>query len=104
MVWGGGEVVQDGGIQDGGLGGIQDTVLRSDGVRVARKAGRRVAFVPRIRLLLRLLQFDRDWDCAVSARLPLVPLQLRMLALWRMRLVVWVCCVHQVQRCVACSA
>ena len=46
MVWGGGEVLQDGGIQDGGLGGIQDTVLRSDGVRVARKAGRRVAFVP----------------------------------------------------------
>ena len=46
MVWGGGEVLQDGGIQDGGLGGIQDAVLRSDGVRVARKAGRRVAFVP----------------------------------------------------------
>ena len=46
MVWGGGEVLQDGGIQDGGLGGIQDTVRRSDGVRVARKAGRRVAFVP----------------------------------------------------------
>ena len=41
MVWGGGEVLQDGGIQDGGLGGIQDAVLRSDGVRVARKAGRR---------------------------------------------------------------
>jgi hypothetical protein len=46
VVWGGGEVLQDGGIQDGGLGGIQDTVLRSDGVRVARKAGRRVAFAP----------------------------------------------------------
>ena len=28
-------------------------------------------------------------------------MQLRMLALWSMRLVVWVCCVHQVQRCVA---
>ena len=26
--------------------GIQDAELRSDGVRVARKAGRRVAFVP----------------------------------------------------------
>ena len=60
---------------------------------------------PRVRLLLRLLQFDRDWNCAVSSTfLPLVPMQLRMLALWSMRLVVWVCCVHQVQRCVACVA
>ena len=46
MVWGGGEVLQDGGIQDDGLRGIQDAVLRSDRVRVARKAGRRLAFVP----------------------------------------------------------
>ena len=46
VVWGGGEVLQDGVIQDDGLGGVQDAVLRSDGVRVARKAGRRVAFVP----------------------------------------------------------
>ena len=45
VVWGGGEVLQDGGIQDDGLG-VQGAVLRSDGVRVARKAGRRVAFVP----------------------------------------------------------
>ena len=43
--WGGGEVLQDGVIQDDGVVGF---MMRSRcvGVRVARKAGRRVVLVP----------------------------------------------------------